>query len=69
MHKHVYASSYYQMNNILPFFIKYVDNPLITFQNDSVQLLYLNKNNFNHNLQKLYCTFAFEKQLELSFIF
>jgi hypothetical protein len=69
MHKHVYASTYYLMNNILPYFIKYVDNPLITFQNDSVQLLYLNKNNFNHNLQIFFCTFAFKKQLELSFIF
>jgi len=39
------------MNNRLPFFIKYFDNPLITFQNDNFQLLYLNKNNFNHNLQ------------------
>ena len=46
MHKLVYAFTYYLMNNILPLFIKYFDNPLITFQN------------LNHNLQTFfYCRF------------
>ena len=42
MHKYVqYAFTYYKMSNRLPLFIKYfdVDNLLIRFQNDSVQLL------------------------------
>ena len=55
MHKHVYAFTYYLMNSIFPLFIKYFDNPLITFQN------------LNHNLQIFLFTVAFEKQLELYF--
>ena len=54
MHKHVYSSPYYLMNNRLPFFIKYFDSPLITFQNDNFQLLYLNKKNFNHILYRYF---------------
>ena len=36
-----YAFTYYKTQNRLPLFIQYidVDNPLVRFQNDSVQLL------------------------------
>jgi hypothetical protein len=66
MHKHLYAFAYYLMHNTLPLSIKYFDNPLITFQNDSVKLLHLKKN-LNNILQIFFFTVAFEKQLELSF--
>jgi hypothetical protein len=57
MHKHVYAFTYYLMNSRLPLFIKYFDNPLITFQN------------IKHNLQIFFFYCRFWKTTRVIFLY